>query len=129
APVRVRQTPDEPVTLVDVFEFVERRYKRPDTLNYKKGDAWVSISSDEMMARARHIAGGLYSIGVRPGDRVALLAESRPEWTLTDAGCIFLGAVDVPIYPTLTAPQVRYILNDSGARVLVLMDQKKHQEL
>jgi long-chain acyl-CoA synthetase len=128
-PARVRLPADEPGTLVEVFELVEHRYKRPDTLNYKIGDAWVPISSDEMMARARRIAGGLYSIGIRPGDRVAILSESRPEWTLTDAGCIFLGAVDVPIYPTLTAPQVRYILNDSGARVLVLSDQKKYLEL
>jgi len=129
APTSVRPAANEPNTLVDVFELVERRYKRSDTLNYKKGDVWVPISSDEMMARVRHIAGGLYSIGIRAGDRVAILSESRPEWTLTDAGSIFLGAVDVPIYPTLTGPQVRYILNDCGARVLVLNDQKKYQEL
>jgi long-chain acyl-CoA synthetase len=82
-----------------------------------------------MIARARQIAAGLYSLGVRGGDRVALLSESRPEWTLTDAGCLLIGAVDVPIYPTLTAPQVRYILKDSGARVLVLANESKYGEL
>src|SRR6266496_4198687 len=68
----IRLTFDEPSTLVEVFELVERRYKRPDTLNYKIGDAWVPISSDEMMARARRIAGGLCSMGIRPGDRIAI---------------------------------------------------------
>ena len=64
-----------------------------------------------------------------PGDRVAILSESRVEWTLTDAGSIFAGTIDVPIYPTLTPPQVRYILNDSGASVLFLANREKFDEL
>ena len=127
--MRVPSSPDEPATLVDVFKRVARKHKRPDTLNYKKNNQWLSISSDELMTRAGRIAAGLYAIGVRHGDRVALLSESRAEWTLTDAGCVFAGAVDVPIYPTLTPPQVRYILNDSGASVLILADRAKFDEL
>ena len=121
--------PDEPTTLVEVFEYVTRVYKRPDTLNYKYDGRWVPISSDEMLNRVRHIAGGLYSLGVRRGDRVAILSESRPEWTLTDAGCMFATAIDVPIYPTLTPPQVRYILKDSGARILMLQNEEKFLQL
>jgi len=128
-PTRVPSSPDEPATLVDVFKLVARRNKRPDTLNYKKNNQWISISSDELMARAGRIAAGLYAIGVRHGDRVALLSESRAEWTLTDAGCVFAGAIDVPIYPTLMPPQVRYILNDSGASVLIIEDRAKFDEL
>jgi long-chain acyl-CoA synthetase len=128
-PARVPTSPDEPATLVDVFKRVARKNKRPDTLNYKKNNQWISISSDEMMTRAGRIAAGLFEIGVRQGDRVALLSESRAEWTLTDAGCVFAGAIDVPIYPTLTPPQVRYILNDSGASVLVLANRAKFDEL
>ena len=87
------------------------------------------MSSDEMLARAKSIAAGLHAIGVHPGDRVAILSESRVEWTLTDAGSIFAGTIDVPIYPTLTPPQVRYILNDSGACVLFLANREKFDEL
>ncbi len=122
---RIPLRQDEPTTLVQVFEYVARVHPRSDTLNYKREGRWVSISSDEMLRRARHIAAGLYSLGVRRGDRVALLSESRPEWTLTDAGCMFATAIDVPIYPTLTPPQVGYILKDSGARVLVLQNEEK----
>jgi long-chain acyl-CoA synthetase len=129
APVHRPTAPDEPATLVDVFTRVARKHKRPDTLNYKSGGQWVPISSDELLSRAKQIAAGLYAIGVRHGDRVALLSESRAEWTLTDAGCMFAGAVDVPIYPTLTPPQVRYILNDSGASVLFLANREKLLEL
>ena len=106
-----------------------RVHPKPDTLNYKKDGRWLSALADEMLARARRIAAGLYSLGVRHGDRVAILSESRCEWTLTDAGCQFAGAIDVPIYPTLTPSQARYILNDSGARVLVLANHEKLVQL
>src|SRR6266566_6501407 len=126
---RLALTPDEPTTLVEVFEYVDRIHPRPDTLNYKRDGCWIAISSEEMLNRARHIAAGLYSLGIRRGDRVAILSESRPEWTLTDAGCLFASAIDVPIYPTLTPPQVRYILKDSGARALVIQNEGKFHQV
>lgn len=126
---RVPSNADQPTTLVEVFKILVRKHKRPDTLNFKRDGAWQSISSDEMLARIRRVAAGLYAIGVRHGDRVALLSESRVEWTLADGGCIFAGAIDVPIYPTLTPPQVQYILNDSGARVLIVANHEKFIEL
>ena len=128
-PARQPASADEPVTLVDVFERVTRKHKRPDTLNYKSGERWLSISSDELLRRSKLIAAGLHAIGAGPGERVAILSESRVEWTLTDAGSIFAGTIDVPIYPTLTPPQVRYILNDSGASVLFLANREKFDEL
>lgn len=126
---RIQVIEDEPTTLVEAFEYVARVRRRPDTLNYKRDGRWCSISADELLKRARQIAGGFYSLGLRRGDRVAILSESRPEWTLTDAGCMFSGAIDVPIYPTLTASQVRYILKDSGARVLVLANEEKFLQI
>jgi long-chain acyl-CoA synthetase len=120
---------NEPTTLVELFERVAALYPKPDTLNYKKDGRWQSLSVREMLARIRTIAAGLHSLGVRHGDRVAILSESRCEWTLMDAGCQFAGAIDVPIYPTLTPPQACYILKDSGARVLVVANQAKLDQL
>jgi long-chain acyl-CoA synthetase len=130
-PVSVRRpiAAGEPATLVDVFTRVVRDHNRSDALNYKRDGRWIPVSSDEMLAQANNIAAGLHAIGMRRGDRLALLAESRVEWTLTDAGCIFGGVIDVPIYPTLTPPQVRYILNDSGASALVIEGRAKFDEL
>lgn len=122
-------SPGEPTTLVEVFEHAVRTHNRPDAVNYKRGDRWVPISSDELLRRIKNVASGLHSLGVRAGDRVALLSESRPEWTLSDAGCLFAGAIDVPIYPTLTPTQVRYILKDSGARVLIVSGEEKFREV
>ena len=121
--------PGEPTTLVEVFEHVARDHKRDDTLNYKHNGQWLSISSDELLKRAREAAAGLAALGIKRGDRLALLAESRPEWTLIDAGCIFAGVIDVPIYPTLMPPQVRYIIKDSGARVLAVSNREKFNQV
>ncbi len=128
-PVRRPLAPGEPATLIDVFTRVVREHGRRDALNYKSDGRWVAMSSDEMLARAKNIAAGLHAIGIHRGDRVALLSESRVEWTLTDAGCIFGGVIAVPIYPTLTPPQVRYILQDSGASALFIEGRAKFDEL
>src|SRR5213080_3258144 len=119
----------EPATLVDIYEGLARNHPKPDTLNYKRDGAWHSMSAGEMLRRARSIALGLYSLGIRKGDRVALLSESRVEWVLADQGCIFAGAVGVPVYPTLTPPQVAYILKDSGARALFVSTPAKLAEI
>ncbi|MDQ2854950.1 MAG: long-chain fatty acid--CoA ligase [Acidobacteriota bacterium] len=126
---RVPLSIDEPTTLVEVFERAARLHPKPNTLNYKKDGRWISVSANEMLARAHNIAAGLYSLGIRHDDRVALLSESRCEWTLADAGCQFAGAIDVPIYPTQTPPQAAYILKDSGARVLMLANHEKLVQL
>ncbi|HYY58733.1 MAG TPA: long-chain fatty acid--CoA ligase [Pyrinomonadaceae bacterium] len=124
-PRRVPLSPDEPVTLVEMFERTRRLHSKTDLLNYKRDGAWRSISSDEFVERARALALGLYSLGVRRTDRVALLADNCPEWTLTDAASLYAGAIDVPIYPTLAPQQVAYILKDSGARVLFIQNREK----
>ena len=119
----------KPATLVEIYEGVARTHPKADTLNYKRDGAWYSMSAAEMLRHARSIALGLYSLGIRRGDRVALLSESRVEWVLADQGCIFAGAVGVPIYPTLTPPQVAYILKDSGARALFVSTPAKLAEI
>jgi non-ribosomal peptide synthetase component E (peptide arylation enzyme) len=69
------------------------------------------------------VARTLESWGIRKGDRVAILSENRPEWTITDFAVLALGAVTVPIYPTQTSEQTSFILNDSGARVIAVSTQ------
>ncbi len=111
---------NEPRTLGELFRRAAQEKPRSDALNYKKNGAWQSISSAEMIRRAENIALGFYALGIRRGDRVALWSANCPEWTLADAGCQFAGIIDVPVYTTLAAAQVAYILKDSGARMLVV---------
>ena len=115
---------DEPKTLAELFLQAAQKFNRADALNYKKGDEWLAISSEEMISRSKNIALGLHSLGLRKGEKVALLAANSPEWTLTDAGCQFAGIVDVPIYPTLAPVSVEYIIKDSGAQVFFLQNRE-----
>ena len=67
---------------------------------------------------------GLASLGVKAGDRIAIISENRPEWSLTDLAILSLRAVNVPIYTTQAVEQIRYILEDSGAKMLFISGQK-----
>jgi long-chain acyl-CoA synthetase len=126
---RVSYLTDAPRTLAELFLKGATKNNRADALNYKKDGEWKKISSDEMIARGENIALGLYSLGVRRGDRIALLAANSPDWTLTDAGCQLAGIVDVPIYTTLAAGAVCYIINDSGARIFFLQDAETYRRI
>ncbi|MDT4969308.1 MAG: long-chain acyl-CoA synthetase [Acidobacteriota bacterium] len=100
------------------------RHAKPDALNLKSGGKWVHITAETFVQRVRHIALGLAELGIRAGDRIALLSENRPEWSMVDLGILSLGAVNVPIYTTQAVEQVRYILEDSGARILFVSGRK-----
>ncbi len=115
---------DEPKTLAELFLIAAEKHNRSDALNYKKDGKWHVISSAEMISRAENIALGLYSLGLRKGDKVALLAANSPEWTLTDAGCQFAGIVNTPIYTTLAPNAVEYIIKDCGAKIFFLENEE-----
>lgn len=86
---------------------------------------WIPISSAELYRNVVGVARALESWGIRKGDRVAILSENRPEWTITDFAALALGAVTVPIYSTQTAEQTAFILSDCGARIVAV--STKHQ--
>jgi long-chain acyl-CoA synthetase len=91
------------------------RFNRPDALQVKVGGSYKPISHGELETRVRRAALGLMQLGARAGDRIALLSENRPDWAVADFACLTAGMSDVPIYPTLPAEQIAYILRDSGA--------------
>ncbi|MEO8647837.1 MAG: long-chain fatty acid--CoA ligase [Acidobacteriota bacterium] len=109
---------DEPQTLAELFIKAVQKHRRPDALNFKRDGKWRSFSSEEFMTRAGHVALGLYSLGLRSGDKAAILAANSPEWSLADAGCQLAGVIDVPLYTTLSPDSIRYIVSDSGAKLL-----------
>ena len=118
-----------PGTLADIFLHAAAKFDLPDALNFKENGKWKPISSTTIVSRSENIALGLYSLGVHKGDRVAILAPNSPQWTLCDAGCQFAGFVDVPIYTTLSDDSVRYILDDSRAKILILQDEISYERL
>ena len=100
--------------------FYERAAKwgeRP-AIRFKKGGAWTDVTWREFAARVEEVGSGLMDLGVAPRGTVAILSGNRPEWLYIDVGAQAANVIDVPIYPTNTAEQVQYILEDSGAEIV-----------
>ncbi len=119
--------PPAPGTLNELFFDAVSKFNRPDALQAKIGGVYRPISHTEVANRVRHAARGLSSLGVRRGERVAILSENRPEWAIADFACLTAGLTDVPIYPTLPPDQIAYILKDSGA-VAIFVSTKAQAE-
>src|SRR5262250_720948 len=103
-------------TLADIF-FSSVAHDLDRHLLFKRSSGWQTISSRQFYGYVVSMAKALKQWGIGKGDRVAILAENRPEWMIVDFACVSSGIIDVPIYATLTAEQTRYVLQNSGARV------------
>lgn len=109
----------EPRTTLDLFS-IWRGFAVPPALVDARGGAYESIAADEVARRAAGLGHGLAELGLRRGDRVAMLVANRPEWHIIDIAVHHLAAANVPIYTTLLAEQVEQLLRDCGARVLIV---------
>lgn len=103
------------------------KHAKSDALNHKVAGEWVNISAERFVERVRSVALGLAEFGIKPGDRVALLSENRPEWSIADLAILSLGAINVPIYTTQAVDQVRFILSDSGTRAIFISNRKLYK--
>jgi long-chain acyl-CoA synthetase len=112
-------TTDQP-TLADLpFRLLER-FDRPIYMGRCEERGFQEMSTSELVDRVRALSLGLTSLGLHAGDRVALVSESRPEWVISDLAILTAGAVTVPVYPTLSAPQLWFILAESGAKFAIV---------
>ena len=111
-------------TLNDIFFTVVERNDRV-VMMHRRDINWVSISSQEFYQKVLGVSQALLEWGISKGDRVAILSENRPEWTIADFACLLVGAVTVPVYATLTGEQTAYILRDSGARAIFVSSAKQ----
>jgi long-chain acyl-CoA synthetase len=111
-------------TLNDIFLAVCQS-RRDRVMLQRQVLGWVPISSAELYRDVAGMARALESWGIRKGDRIAILSENRPEWSIADFATLALGAVTVPVYSTQTAEQTAFLLNDSGARVIVVSTQSQ----
>ncbi|WP_306334993.1 long-chain fatty acid--CoA ligase [Streptomyces sp. KL118A] len=124
---QTRKDPEKPSelpgTLALLSEWAAGRHADLPALRFRRGGAWTEMSYAELRDAARRTGRALLALGVRPGDRVAVLAETRPEWTCTHFGAFAAGAVVVPVYPTAGDDEVAWVLSDSGAEVVLCEDE------
>lgn len=113
-----------PATLVEMLKFSVEEHQKQDAIRFKEGGQWMQLSSVDLLRRVRDMALGLYRHGLRKGDRVALMAESGVYWAITDYAILSNGAATVPIFPTQALSQVKYILQESQPKLLIVSTRK-----
>ena len=118
------------MTLISLLEHAIQHYGSKPALAYKpKGGTYEDISYAELGESVDAFRKGLTALGVQKDDRVALLSENRPEWAITDFGSLNVGAVTVPMFSTLTAAQVGYILKDSGSKIICVSTSRQLEKV
>src|SRR6266566_4018797 len=115
-------------TINDIFA-VTCTIDRPAAVKSKRDGRWVDVTLPEFRDTVRNFATGLRLLGVKPGDRVAILSENRPEWAMSDFGILCNAAITVPVYPTLLGWQIEYILNDAGCVAVVASNEEQMNKL
>lgn len=116
---------NSPLTLNEWFADAVDRYGKQQALNIKVKGTWNSYTYLELQSLVDRMACGFMSLGIEKGDRIAILSENRPEWVISDLAALAVGAVVVPIYPTLPPVQTAHILRDSGACAIITSDVKQ----
>ena len=112
-------------TLADLVLLAVKKHARLTAQRYKAGDEWVDVSFEELGTIVREISLGLEAIGIRPGDKVAILANTRPEWTHSDFGILCLGATVVPVYQTNSPEECQYVIEHSESRAVIVEDAEQ----
>ncbi len=101
--------------LFDIFPYQQKNNPQEKSLGHRVGNDWVYYSSDEVMSIANSVSLGLLKLGVKPGDKIAVISyKNRPEWNMMDVGMGQIGAINVPVYPTISPSEYEYIFNDAG---------------
>lgn len=111
---------NDQLTLADLpFHCVES-FPKPDFMCRCEEHGTRRLSTQQVFDQTRALSLGLSALGLQPGDRVAIVSDSRPEWVISDLAILTAGAVTVPVYPTLSAPQMWFILAESAARFAIV---------
>jgi len=116
------------MTETRIFDLLDRFKANPDTigqfkLGYKESKNWKEHTFADYIHIANQVSYGLLAMGVKKGDKIATITNNRPEWNFMDMGMAQIGAVHVPIHPTLSTEEFIYILNHSEARMVLVSDK------
>lgn len=108
----------------DLLAQLKEKYNREDTLASKINGEWVKVSTGEFVDTINNVSYGLLSLGLTKGDKVAIISTNRPEWNILDFAAGQLGIITVPMYPTLSVNDYKFILNDAEAKVVFVENQE-----
>lgn len=116
-------------TICQILLNTLKSYPKDDLILHKKEGSYVPISTEEFVNRIKYFSLGLRELGLEEGDKMIILSESRPEWVISDFACLCLGGITVPIYTTLPSEQVKYIIDNSDAKIVIFSTDDQWEKL
>lgn len=118
----------DPTTIIEEVDKGIAQHDEDVFIATKRKGEWIETGREEFLQKVRHLALGLYELGVRKGDRVSIHSENSAEWVICDQAILSLGAANVPIYTTQPGDQIKYILENSGSMVHIVSDDELFAE-
>ena len=119
----------EVTRLFDLLSRYAQKYKKTDALAGKENGQWVKYSSQDFIDYSNYISYGLLTLGINKEDKIAIIANNRPEWNFADMGILQTGAINVPIYPTISEDDMQFILNDAGIKYVFVSSIELYEKV
>lgn len=110
--------------LFDSIYIQKQKYAQPDAFAAKVNGAWKQYSTDDVISTANKVSAALLKLGVKPDEKIAIVSPNRPEWNMADLGILQIGAINVPIYPTISEGEYKFIFNDATIKYAFVSDAK-----
>lgn len=115
--------------LFDFYDFQLKNHPLEDSIAGKVKGKWEKYSTSRVIDLANRLSTGLLKLGIQPGDKIALISNNRPEWIITDLAISQIGAISVPMYPTISEKDYKFIFNDSEAKIAFVSDDEILQKV
>ncbi len=115
---------EQPKRLFDFIDYQKSVCPQEVCVASKENGKWVELSTDDTILQSNKLSKGLLNLGIKPGDKVAMISNNRTEWVLSDLAILQIGAINVPIYPTITEEDYAYILNDAQVKLVFVSDSE-----
>lgn len=115
---------EEVKRLFDIIRYQQKKYPQKDAFVAKINGEWIPTSTEEALEKANLVSRALLNLGIKPGDKIAMISNNRPEWNIMDIGILQIGAIDVPVYPTISEEDYKYIFNDAEVKLCFVSDQE-----
>lgn len=113
----------------DLLDYNKTNHHTQDILASKVSGKWKTHSIEDFIAYANDISRGLLKLGINKGNKVAVMSPNRPEWNFCDFGIMQIGAAQVPMYPTLSEADIKFILNNAEVKIVFVSDESLYKKI
>lgn len=119
----------EPTRIFDLLEIQLKKYPKDDALACKINGQWLKYTTQNFIDNTNNISNGLLALGIKKDDTIANISNNRPEWNFVDMGMLQIGTVHVPIYPTISEADYKFILNDAEIKIVFVSNEELFQKI